>query len=825
MKAYYLGVIALAILVLLFMDVQATQVYSLSDADAWFVAEHSRDQAGVQVEIISDVNGDGYDELLVGANADSYVFSWSGQAYLIFGNATCWSANTPLGQADASFTGIRYLDYAGGSISGVGDVDGDGFSDLLVGAWNREGRTYLIRGGIPFPYGLRTSLNNVDASFIGEGTDDNSSISIDGVGDVNGDGLKDFIISARKRYAYAGETYLIFGRPTAQWYMGFSLANADASFIGEAAGDSSGWQVAGIGDFNFDGYDDFAIGAPGNDFAGTQAGQIYLVFGGNPFPYGMRTPLGSVDASFVGENAYDRAGEAVGGGGDVDADGHPDLIVSAPFNDDSGQDAGKCYVIFGGVANWLLRQSLSSADVTVVGETSGDRIGETCVKTGGDLNNDGYAEIGIGTYATSDNGPFTGKAYVFAGRPHYDGTLNASQAELIFVGPEAYDFAGYCFSMNGDLNGNGTDDIAVGAGRNDWVDYPGKTYLFFDISMSGSICATVNVTGNPPVPAQGVTVSVIDQDNNLVGYPIQTNEFGEASFDPVDVGNYSVMIVTPLGYTVSPGETQTNIAVTTNECTQVVFTLNPSVISNECRSLGYWKHQFDVYTSGRGNAQESASDLDAYLDLVHQHFNVLGVYVDLENFDFEDAKNILTVKGGSLMLNRAKQQLFALLLNFSSGRIGNETVVSEDGRVAAEAITLAANLINDGDPSSDELAKDICDLINNGQIIGAGIIPESPVRYKFNIGGCFPAEFSLSQNYPNPFNAQTVIDYALPEPAHVSLDVYDILGRKVTTLINSVQPAGHHHVAWNSDNASSGMYFYKIQAGDFSETKKMLLLK
>ncbi len=88
-----------------------------------------------------------------------------------------------------------------------------------------------------------------------------------------------------------------------------------------------------------------------------------------------------------------------------------------------------------------------------------------------------------------------------------------------------------------------------------------------------------------------------------------------------------------------------------------------------------------------------------------------------------------------------------------------------------------------------------------------------------------PAEFNLDQNYPNPFNAATSIQYGLPEESRVTIEIYDILGRRIETLIDEEQPAGYHTVVWNGEGRSSGMYFYIIQAGDYTDTKKMVLLK
>ena len=88
-----------------------------------------------------------------------------------------------------------------------------------------------------------------------------------------------------------------------------------------------------------------------------------------------------------------------------------------------------------------------------------------------------------------------------------------------------------------------------------------------------------------------------------------------------------------------------------------------------------------------------------------------------------------------------------------------------------------------------------------------------------------PRVFILSQNYPNPFNASTIIQYRLPEGSSVTIDIYDILGRSVETLVQGEQPAGYHQVIWNADEASSGFYFYRIQAGEHVETRRMVLLK
>ncbi len=88
-----------------------------------------------------------------------------------------------------------------------------------------------------------------------------------------------------------------------------------------------------------------------------------------------------------------------------------------------------------------------------------------------------------------------------------------------------------------------------------------------------------------------------------------------------------------------------------------------------------------------------------------------------------------------------------------------------------------------------------------------------------------PDRYYISQNYPNPFNAATTIKYGIPERSHVTIRIYDILGRKLDTLVDEERPAGQHQIVWRADNQPSGIYFYHIQAGEYKSSDKMVLLK
>ena len=186
-------------------------------------------------------------------------------------------------------------------------------------------------------------------------------------------------------------------------------------------------------------------------------------------------------------------------------------------------------------------------------------------------------------------------------------------------------------------------------------------------------------------------------------------------------------------------------------------------------------------------------------------------------------------KGETPMIVKARQQMMALLFNAASGRLHLTQTISADSATVAQAITFCDQLIDDGIVVNDELAKDIAETINEDHMVGAGLIPLSTPSIAY-VSETVPKRFDLGQNYPNPFNPSTTIRFDLPQPVHVQLKIYDVTGRLVATPVNEPRQAGVHSVVWNRTNRSggpvaSGVYFYRIQAGSFIMTRKMVLLK
>jgi predicted transcriptional regulator len=393
---------------------------NLSKADASFLGEapDSQGNSTLRVAGAGDVNGDGCDDILIANPRNDKHGRNAGLTYLIFGKETGWTNNTNLSSSDASFYGEAKSDFSGFYVAGAGDVNSDGYDDILIGALHNDeggghaGQSYLILGK-DTSWGLDTNLSNSDASFWGENPTDGAS-KVMGVGDVNGDGFDDFIISSKKNDEGgndAGQTYLILGKGTG-WSMDRSLSTADASFIGEDAGDSSGILMAGAGDVNGDGYDDFLIISHSNSEGGLGAGQTYLILG-KASGWSMDTDLSDVDASFLGENANDGSGNINAGAGDVNSDGYDDIVISARGSDDGWIDSGQTYLILGKKDGWSMDTNLSEAEASFLGENPGDSIGR-CTGVG-DVNGDGFDDIMIGSGSNDENGDNAGQVYLILG--------------------------------------------------------------------------------------------------------------------------------------------------------------------------------------------------------------------------------------------------------------------------------------------------------------------------------------------------------------------------------------------------------------------------
>jgi len=451
---------------------------------------------------------------------------------------------------------------AGAVLSGVGDANGDGFEDFIITAQDANvqtsqgeiagaGKVFLLYGG---PGGddsnALMSYANDDVTFgahlidggngiviHGASVEEHLGTSASGVGDVNGDGVADFVVGYLGADA-AGGAYLVFGSRLFPDTVStddigaadFGAATDGVNIICTDADDYAGYSVAGAGDFNGDGFDDLVVGAPG---AG--AGACYIVFGsehgiganGELNVHSLGPPRG---IRILGEEAGDLFGESVSGAGDLNGDGVDDIVVGAP---EAGTGTGAVYAIFGHVdygetdaPNPLDLARLTSADpdtrldFTIVmpdkgqlrnlvdpvsttsdgpsGELPGFRLaGEggtfgVSVAGPGDINGDSIDDIAIGAPDFDGSGlvddftvrtePHWGRVYVVLGSESHEPEMDAggvgeSVPGVLLTGMDTTDQAGSAVAAAGDVNGDGFMDLLVGAPGASPSGYDGESYV------------------------------------------------------------------------------------------------------------------------------------------------------------------------------------------------------------------------------------------------------------------------------------------------------------------------------------------------------------
>jgi len=476
--------LALAGLTLAFLPtlLSAQTVGGTKDVKYRFDGAAAVDELGYSVSGAGDVDSDGFDDLIVGAiAADPGGLSFAGSAFVFSG-----ADGSQLFRFDGSAAG----DLLGFSVSGAGDVDGDGFADLIVGALLAD-PSGLNNAGSAFVF------SGADGSqlfrFDGAAADDRLGFSVSGAGDVDGDGFADLIIGA----------YFADPNGISQAGSAFVFSGADGSqlfrFDGSAASDLLGNSVSGAGDVDGDGFADLIVGAFAADPGGlADAGSAFVFSGAD----------GSQLFRFDGSAASDLLGNSVSGAGDVDGDGFADLIVGARQADPNGLgNAGSAFVFSGADGSQLFRFDGAAAD---------DLLGWS-VSGAGDVDGDGFADLIVGAWLADPGGlRDAGSAFVFSG---------ADGSQLFrFDGQASSDFLGFSVSGAGDVDSDGFADLIVGAFGADpsGLSAAGSAFVF---------------TFNPILTASGEVLSVTS--GGTIDYAID--------FPDVDAGAAYMILISAKG--------------------------------------------------------------------------------------------------------------------------------------------------------------------------------------------------------------------------------------------------------------------------------------
>lgn len=405
-------------------------------------------QLGRSVASAGDVNGDGYDDLLVGVPYERGTGVATGAVYVFFGGTTF--TTTP----DLIIRGAFEGDYLGWSVASAGDVNGDGYDDILIGAPYADtnaldaGQAYLYFGG--------PALDAVsDVTFQSPTAEDHFGWSVAGAGDVNGDGYADVLVGVPDGDIVAegaGQAHLYYGGAAMDFI-------ADKTILGENAYDHFGRSVASAGDVNGDGYSDVVVGAPMHDGAGDNAGRAYVYWGG---PWWTGTP----NAVLEPEGAGDFFGQAVASAGDINGDGYDDVAVGAHgWGPVTADFTGRVFIYHGG--GWMD----PNVDFKLSGGSPDDYFGAT-IASAGDVNGDGYGDLLVGARGYGYEN--TGRAYLYCGGPVMDRV-----PDKVYRAEETNQQFGFAVASAGDVNGDGLPDVVIGVPFSDYgAENAGRAYLY-----------------------------------------------------------------------------------------------------------------------------------------------------------------------------------------------------------------------------------------------------------------------------------------------------------------------------------------------------------
>ena len=710
-----------------------------------------------------DVNGDGLSDVVLGdpsyANGESaegriQVYSGSGD-----GPATlpAWNVST-----------VYENPNLGWSVASAGDVNGDGLDDILVGApgWDMYATPSDVENGIVFLYlGSRPAPSTTPAWYYAGATGDQLGVSVCGLGDVNGDGLADFAVGGHQPDNGNGKVLVFHGG---------SFGTPAQTLTGPSFNSYFGGTVSG-GDFNGDGYADLAVSANYDDPNTGAPSFVTIPDAGSAFVYlGSASGIAASPAwSGRGSQDGEHFGSSLNGFADTNADGFTDLVVGSPDWDKvisiyvSIADCGRV-TEFGGRAN----ATPLAYRLAIDGGTN-ERFGAS-VANAGDVNGDGYGDIVAGAPNAIPNG--SGRAAVHAG----SGSGLQSSALWSQLGAENFGGFGSSVAGAGDINGDGLSDVLVGAvfQENGGAQDRGTARVYLGPLPAGAAAAwTVN--GPSAFANVGHCVANAGDVNGdgwsdlILGEPGFNGTYYRQGRVDLYLGGYgdSRLHLSLARRTVS-GPNIVPMGASANGVAPVILEYAPSAAGRT-----KYKLEWDARSPVNLPASTVAGVSPVWASTSMSAYGHLGA-------NFASLAGVVNGMPYSWRIRgRFKSVYFPTSRWASPVRSG---VREYDLRTPGSWVDVA------GGPSA-------------------------------------PATLALSEARPNPARGSSSVEFALPNTGHVTLDVVDLQGRHVRTLVDGERPAGSYRAAWDGRDrdgraVAAGGYFVRLRAPGGMASRKVAML-
>jgi len=867
-----------------------------------------------------DVNGDGIDDIIIGAPGDDPVNS----VYVVFGKSTGFAPSVELSTVANGTDGfilVGHTDENGtGKSIATGNFNGDSAADILIGAAQtspntitQAGQAYVVFGQTgAFADTLQLSaLQGNDSGFVIVGNELQGTVGHSvASGDINGDGYDDVFVGGPNRYGdsyiFYGDVYVVFGKDTDLEAFTDTLnvnsLNGSNGFRlrGTVQYNSFGTEV-GSGDVNGDGFDDLFVQAEGygRDLNYNYQGEVYVLFGGNSFPAIIDDSSifnGSNGFFFEGISDGDYLGKEFASV-DLNGDGMDELITGSGYafaNPAIGaQDTGAVYIIFGFDDNSVSEFHLSSLDGSngfVIKGKNG--IGNALVT--GDLNGDGFDEIISGKSITDITQGVTGtgregEVTVFFNTINQ--TITGSQGFRMLSAPthgpifnellEPFWTQGFIDSDYPPLTDSAnvwiwnsgiqywdlladqtTDSLSAGNGflfylyEDDNFTGPGNTGFPKRISVSqftgdgtfnsGTINPVSGLTdgdfflaGNPfgfTIDWDSSAISKTNLSNNIYTYDHSggvwrvwngtTGDIGEGKIAPFQ-GFFIQAEGGAGGISFGEGAISDSAGIFFKQ-----VPAEPRILKIQAEAGGLTSNAWLSFQDGGEHGRDAYDGLSlpslnaTYLSLFTVTDNNEALSINALPVDQSEELTIPLELTGSL------QEEIALLsfeglddfeeweLVIRDRHTNQEFIIDKTQNIELALERVITKKIPEPTLPTPVAMKTKASSVRYELVLkpGVGVHTEEPASG-------LPESIQLKQNYPNPFNPTTAIAFGVPRAGLVRLEIFDLLGRKVSTLVDSNQPAGEYTITFDASSLSSGVYIYRLQTGGSILTKKMTLIK